>query len=420
MKLPLRRLLTTDFWRSIGVNQAVVAVSVARLADAMGNSILFIVIPVFVKKLPDDLIAMPVEIKVGVLISLYGFVVALLQPPAGALSDRLGRRKILMLIGLLVMALGTVSFAFADRYLELLFLRAAQGVGIALTVPAAMAILASVTERRSRGGAMGFYTTLRLVGFSIGPPVGGFLQVHFGFDSAFFTGAGLLLLAFVAVQLWVPDVRVPPPKEGEEVPPFRIIDPALLSPGILAVSLATFAMAAAFSMVVTLENEFNARLGMTAVGFGVAFSALMVGRLATQVPLGRLSDYIGRKPLIVGGLLLTVPVTIGLGLAASDLEFLLLRVAQGVAAAAIAAPALALAGDLSGSGGEGRQMSVVTTGFGLGIAVGPLVSGLLAVFFFELPFLVMAGFCVVAALVMLRYAEETVSESRDWRFWRRS
>ena len=44
--------------------------------------------------------------------------------------------------------------------------------------------------------------------------------------------------------------------------------------------------------------------------------------------------------------------------------------------------------DLSQAGGEGRQMSVITMGFSLGLAAGPLLAGLLAVFFFELPFLV--------------------------------
>ncbi|MEJ2364615.1 MAG: MFS transporter, partial [Deltaproteobacteria bacterium] len=86
----------------------------------------------------------------------------------------------------------------------------------------------------------------------------------------------------------------------------------------------------------------------------------------------------------------------------------LTRLFQGVASACIAAPAFAVVADLSQSGGEGRQMSVITMGFGLGLAAGPLLAGLLAVLFFELPFLVGGLMSLAAALIVLRYMPETV------------
>jgi len=405
----MTRIWTAAWWRGIGVNRIVVALSVARLADAMGNSILFIVIPLFVAGLPG--LQVPVEVAVGLLVGLYGIVNSALQPLSGAWSDRLGRRKPLIVGGLILMAAGTYAFTWAHGFWTLALLRGAQGLGIALTVPASMAIMASATEPSTRGGAMGFYTTLRLVGFSTGPLVGGYLQVRAGFGATFVAGAALLLLAAILVLWWVPEVRVPPAPPGAR-PPFRVIDRSLLGPGVLGAALATFLMAASFSMVTTLENEFNARLEITAFGFGVAFSALMLGRLVSQVPLGRLSDRIGRKPLILGGLIATAPVTMALGLAATLGQLVALRVAQGVAAAAIAAPAFAVVGDLSRRGGEARQMSVVTTGFGLGIALGPLVSGVLAVRSFELPFAVIGLANLAGAWVVFRYLPETVTRPR--------
>jgi MFS family permease len=71
----------------------------------------------------------------------------------------------------------------------------------------------------------------------------------------------------------------------------------------------TFLMATAFTLVTTLESQINSRPGFQAFGFGVVFSALMVGRLVFQVPLGRLSDRLGRKPLVLGGLILMAPAT---------------------------------------------------------------------------------------------------------------
>ncbi len=379
--------------------------SVARLGDAVGNSILFIIIPLYVAKLPSPWFSVPEPVRVGILISLYGMVNATLQPLTGALCDRIGRKKPLIQGGLVLMAAGTLAFLLARRYTDLLFLRALQGIGVAVTIPASMALMAAATEQRTRGGAMGVYTTMRVVGFGVGPLIGGFLQVHFGFAAAFFTGAGFIIIAVFLVHFWVPEVRGERPSAGQS---FRIIDPGLLTPGILGAALATFVMALSYTLMVTLEAQFNDRLHETAMGFSIAFSALMVTRLLFQFPLGRLSDRIGRKPLIVAGLIVIAPATGLMGVVVTTAQLTGLRLLQGLASAAIAAPAFALAGDLSGAGGQGRQMSMVTMGFSLGIALGPLISGFLALHSFELPFLVGGVLSLAAAWVVHRFVPETL------------
>jgi MFS family permease len=397
--------VASQFFESIGVNRAVMALSIARMADAIGNSILFILIPLYVAKLPSEVLHLAVPILVGLLISLYGIINSALQPFTGALSDKIGSRKRMIQLGLLLMCLGTLGFVVATRFFHLVALRALQGVGVAITIPASMALMAAITRKETRGGSMGVYSTLRMVGFAAGPIIGGFLQVHFGFNAAFYVGSAFLLLAILLVQIWVKDVPVNHQVGRER---FKIFDRSLMSPGILAAGCATFIMAFCFSMLTTLENEFNAQLDMNALGFSIAFSSLMVGRLILQVPLGRLSDYIGRRPLIIAGLLLMVPATVLLGEAASMMQLTLLRVVQGIAAAGIAAPAFAVAGDLARSGGEGRQMSIITMGFGLGIAVGPLLAGVLAVILFELPFIAGGVLALLAAWIVYRFLPETV------------
>ncbi len=133
----------------------------------------------------------------------------------------------------------------------------------------------------------------------------------------------------------------------------------------------------------------------------------MVGRILFQVPLGRLSDRIGRKPLIILGLILMAPATALLAAATSLLQLIGIRMIQGLAVAAIAAPAYALGADVSSEGGEGRQMSILAAGFMLGMALGPLAAGVLAVFFFELPFLVGGASLLVGAGIVYRYVPES-------------
>ena len=288
---------------NIGGNPVVLALSLARLGDAIGNSLLFIILPLYVADIPAPLFPWPKTLLIGILISAFGLINSILQPFMGAWTDTLGRRKPIIEIGLGLVGLSTLAFAFANSYSHLFIMRLLQGVGVAMTIPASLALMTAATEKKTRGGSMGIYTTMRIVGFAIGPLIGGFLYEHYGFSAAFFTGAAFIFAGLIAVQIWVKEVRVEKPAGSTSGRRPPIFDRSLLSAGLLGVAFATFVMVNAFSMITTLENEFNARLNMTAFAFAVAFSVLMVSRLITQIPLGRWSDHIGRKPLIIGGLL---------------------------------------------------------------------------------------------------------------------
>jgi len=398
-----------ELGKNLGVNRAVLALSVARLGDAIGNSILIVVLPLYVSQLPAPWFPVPETVRVGILISIYGLVSALLQPVMGGLSDRLGRRKLLIVIGLMIMALGTSAFVIASHFIDLFVFRLIQGIGVAVTIPASMAVMAAATKKETRGSAMGVYSTMRMVGFATGPLIGGFLYDRYSFNVTFVAGTLFIILGLILVLLWVEEEET---KVVEQRRSFRLFDRNLITASVLGAGFATFVMASDFSMISTLENQFNALLNQGALGFGVAFSALMVSRLLFQVPLGRLSDRVGRKPLIVAGLLLMAPATLLLGWVGTTFEFTGMRVVQGLASAAIAAPAFALAADVSKAGGEGRQMSIVTMGFSLGIAIGPLMTGAIAVFSFKLPFIISAILTFFVALIVFRYTPETVERDQ--------
>ncbi|MEJ2683200.1 MAG: MFS transporter [Candidatus Sulfobium sp.] len=396
----------------IGANKVVLALSAARMGDAVGNSILFVIIPLYVAKLPAPWFPLPETVRAGLLISLYGLVNALLQPFAGAMADRLNRRKVFIQGGLILMGLSTFGYVFASRFTDILVLRILQGVGLAFTVTASMAIMAISTEKKTRGGAMGVFSTSRMLGLSAGPLLGGYLYDNFGFNASFYAGTAFVVIGIVLVQLWIKEVRVPVSTTIEKSA-FKVIDRKLLTPGIVGAGIAIFIMAAAFSMITPLEKQFNIRLNESAFDFAIAFSAVMFSRLLFQIPVGRLSDRLGRKPLIIAGLILMAPVTGLLGEAGTTLQLIGLRVVQGIGSAGIAAPAMALAADLSKAGGEGRQMSITTMGFGLGISVGPLLAGVLAVFSWRLPFIIVGIMLLAGVWVIHRYVPETVVRRRD-------
>lgn len=402
----MRQIRIGNLSASIGANRVVVALSVARLADAIGNSILLVTLPLYIASLPSHLLPFPESVLVGIVLSLYGLAFTLFQPLFGALTDRFRVRKPFITGGLILMSASTWAFVYAERFLDILFLRTVQGLAVAITIPASMALMTAATEKKSRGGAMGIYSTLRLVGLGIGPLVGGYLQVYYSFNAAFTTGALMVLLSVLLVQSWVDESAL---DEPDMVPaPFRLFDREALDAGVLWLMVATAMMASGFTMVNALENEFNSRLQQTALAFGFAFSALVAGRLVLQVPMGSLSDRIGRKPVIIAGLILLGVATAALGQVRTTMQFAGARLFQGFATAAVGAPILALTADSSQIGSEGRRLSVVNAGFGLGIMVGPLLAGVLATAFFELPFLLGGIGSIFGAFIIYRFVPETV------------
>lgn len=395
--------------RLLKTEPEVLALSFARMADALGNSLLIILLPLYIAEQPALLFDLPLETQVGVVISVYGFIFSFAQPLAGWATDRVGRRKPFILTGLAVMTLATLGFIFAHRYIWILALRALQGLAVAMIIPSVLALISGVTEKRTRGNAMGVYSTLRMVGFASGPLLGGLIHVYYGFAPAFVVGAGFLVVAMLLVHYTVhetPQVLAQEDEAMAMVAPQGFSAPSSTN---LVLMFSTIVMASSLSMISALENEFNARLSQTALGFGVAFSALTVSRLFVQIPVGRLSDRIGRKKLIVAGLVALAPLTVFFGYVGTTVQLINLRLVQGVATACIAAPAFALAGDLARKGGEGREMSFVTMGFGLGLGIGPLLAGALAGYVgFEAPFYVVGGMSLLAAWLVAWGAEESI------------
>ena len=394
--------------KKFGLTRGVLAVSIARMGDGVGNGILILVFPLYVAQVPVSWLHVPESVRVGLLISLFGIASSVLQLFTGALTDRSGKQKLIIIAGLSLFGLSTLFLTVAKTYEVLLLIRLFQGVGFALTIPASVSLLTLASRQKERGRSMGFYTTLRVLGISTGPLLGGLTYMYLGFSPAFLISAGFIFLGVLTVIIWVRNIS--DPLLEKESRPFRVFERGLFTSGILGLGFATFTMACSFSMIITLEKQFNSRLNETAFAFGTAVSALMLSRIILQLPLGWLSDKVGRKIIIISGLLLMVPATYILGIVDTTLQLAIVRIIQGAGSAAIAAPAFALAGDLSKSGGRGRQMSVLTIGFGFGVAMGPLLTGFLVLPFFQLPFITFAGLLLLSAWVVYHFVPETVKK----------
>jgi len=138
----------------------------------------------------------------------YTLCFAALLIPAGALGDRYGRR-LSLLGGLAVFALGSTAAAFASGTGTLIAARVVMGLGAAFVMPATLSILNAVFPPKERPQAIAAWSAVAGVGIVIGPTLGGLLLSHFWWGSVFLINIPLVALALAGVLLTVPETAEP-------------------------------------------------------------------------------------------------------------------------------------------------------------------------------------------------------------------
>ncbi|WP_336823359.1 MFS transporter [Sporosarcina sp. USHLN248] len=133
----------------------------------------------------------------GFLIAVFSFAQFIFSPLAGDLSDKHGRKKIII-IGLIINGLSQLAFSFSTELWMLFVARFFSGFGSAFIVPPMMAFVADITTVEERGKGLGLLGASMSLGFMIGPGIGGFLaniSLYFPF---YFAGGAALFAALLS------------------------------------------------------------------------------------------------------------------------------------------------------------------------------------------------------------------------------
>ncbi|MBP2250035.1 MFS family permease [Halarchaeum solikamskense] len=394
-----------------GPDRRVVALGIARLADSFGNALLIVALPLYVAsdRVGGRTLGLSVAVLAGVVLAAFGVFDAVIQPVAGRLSDRLGRRRAFVLAGLVVLCVTDLAFLATDSYLGLFAARAVQGLGVGCTVTASVALINEYSTPDTRGMHFGVFNALRLVGFGLGPVVAGLLVARGpydllghaigGFALSFDIAAAAAALGLVVVLALVRDPVSTSAAAAKDLG-FAVTDGTGGLDPVFALGVATLVLALGIAFFAAIEPAINARLDQSAAAFGAQFAAFVTTFVCTQPIAGRLSDRYGRKRFVVAGLLVAAPALLLQGFVAGPWGLGVLRALQGVGAAMAFGPALALAGDYASGGNDAATLSVLTMAFGLGAGIGPVVAGPLTAYGFTAPFVVTAALSALAALVV--------------------
>ncbi len=263
----------------------------------------------------------------GWLITVYSISLAIAALVMGPVSDRIGRRRILLL-GSGALAIALALHGLVSSFSTMLAARALAGACGGMLSGAAVSYVGDYFPYERRGWATGWVMSGIPFGIVIGVPLGRVLAAGLGYLTPFIAFAGLMAVAFVLILLVVPQPDVD--TEQSRMTFLGTIEgyvKLLAKPDVLAASLTFFLMYLGLSLLVVylpewLTNQFALEVSLfgkpfQAFGLDIDFIAtlFLVGGLAGVIagPLaGSASDTLGRKPLILVSCVGLVFVTLAL------------------------------------------------------------------------------------------------------------
>jgi DHA2 family multidrug resistance protein-like MFS transporter len=386
------------------------AIVLATLAIGLDGTVLSVALPT----LAGTLHATTTQLQW--FLAAYTLVLAAAVLPGGLLGDRFGR-KLMLMIALVVFGLGSLACAYAGSPGAFIAARVVAGIGAAFAIPMSLSVLAVVFDDRQRPRAVGIWAGATFLALPIGPILGGWLLSNYWWGWVFLVNLPVVVLAVVAVALWVPQAR----GAGLATLTYGTIragqhgwgDPAALAEiagglvllaafglteralgarpgGRPMVDVGLFASAsftwgtvlaalggfALIGLLFTAPQYFQAVRGADAMGSGLRLLPLIGGIVAGAVSADRLAGRLGAKVvtaagflLMAAGFLVGAATGTGSGFAFVAAWTALIGAGLGISLATTSSAALAqLSSDRAGVGSAVMQ-SVQKVGAPLGAAV---------------------------------------------------
>lgn len=337
--------------------------------DLVGFGIVIPVLPLYAERFGAS------PLVIGLLLGVYSAMQCLFAPVLGRLSDRVGRRPVL-LVSLIGTSIGFLIMGAAQTLWLLFAARVIDGI-TGGNISTAMAYIADVTppEQRSRG--MGLVGAAFGLGFIFGPAIGGLLS-HVSLAAPFFFAAGLAAVNAAAVYVFLPESL---PEERrcqarERTSILQVFKEA--NARSLSLVMATyFFTTAAFSLLTAIYPLFTERrYGYGATQNGYIFAGQgVLGAIIQGGLLGWLARTFSEKGLVIGGTALLTVSLVALPLSGTIAALMITTAGVAIGHALVAAPINSLASTQVSAASQGRVLGLMQSTASLSRIVGPVLGG---------------------------------------------
>ena len=341
--------------------------------------------------------------ELGFLVASYAVMRLIFGPIWGSLSDRVGRKPIL-LIGILGYAVTMVWFGLATKLWMLFAARILTGILSSATAPTTMAFIGDSTPEDERGGGMGLLGAAGGIGTIIGPALGGFLAGD-SLATPFFLAAGLSVLSLFLAIIFLPE-SLPfearqTSRKKEKLIDLKSWGQAIASPigSLLALTFISTSGLMIFANVFGLYALEKFEFGPEDVGVMMMVLGL-ISAVAQGLLAGPATKRWGDGTVIKGGLLATA-LGFGFMLLANTYVTILLATAFFALTVALQVPALTSLTSRRATVPQGIAMGLSNSFVSLGRIVGPILGGLVLDINLNLPYLSGAIFMLFGFLASL-------------------
>ncbi len=338
--------------------------------------------------------------RIGLIVSVSTLTGVLLKLPSGALSDIYGRR-VLLRIGVVAFGLPPFLYPFMTNLDALTALRFLHGLATAIFAPSALATVAELYRER-RGAALGTYTACTQSGSLLGPFLGGYLIHAAGFSTAFVTAGVFGCIGMVLFYSLHLDVSVPQRKEqGMAVvlsEMWKGFAAVAKNKKVLITSVTDAAKMIANGALMAFLPLYGVSAGLNPGEVGLLFTVQAVTSFFSKPIMGRISDRVGRQPLIILGLVICAGTFVCIPHVSIFPLLLILSAGFGFGEAVVSSSSSALVADSSEFRRLGAGMGMQGTIMDIGHASGPLLAGvLIGSLSYSAAFATIAGIQLVAA-----------------------
>ncbi|OLC03573.1 MAG: hypothetical protein AUH78_18970 [Gemmatimonadetes bacterium 13_1_40CM_4_69_8] len=339
------------------------------LIDLIGFGIIMPILPMYAQRFGAQ------GIGYGALVFVFSAMQFLATALLGRLSDRIGRRPIL-LTTMLFNAAGYVLFAFAPSYAVLFLARVISGFASG-NISAAQAYVADITPPAERARGMGTIGAAFGIGFVLGPMIGGLADHYLGHVAPGLIAAGLSLINFLSASAILRESLATEHRTARPLLDFGHMGAALgreqLRPLMLVWLIAPFAFA---GYTVALPLHATAALGWGAKELGWLF--VVIGTIAAAVQgflFGRIERRSGARALLVVGLFGMAVSIAAVPYAATSLQLYAWTVPLAFANSLFAPAASGLVSIYADPTEQGTILGAAQAFAALGRSLGPLAAG---------------------------------------------
>src|SRR5215217_3859768 len=340
--------------------------------------------------------------RIGLIVSVSTLTGVFLKLPSGALSDIYGRRMLLR-VGVVAFGVPPFLYPFISDLDVLTIVRMFHGLATAIFAPSALATVAELYRER-RGAALGTYTASTQSGALLGPFIGGYLVHAAGFSSAFLTAG---VFGCIAIVMFYSLHLAPPPPRAREKGFGPVLDEmwkGVVVVGrnrkVLITSSTDAAKMIANGALMAFLPLYGISVGLHPGEVGLLFSFQAGTSFFSKPVMGRVSDRVGRQPLIISGLLICAVTFVSIPYVSAFPVLLVLAAGFGFGEAVVSSSSSAFVADSSEFKTLGAGMGMQGTIGDIGHASGPLLAGLLiAHMSYAGAFAIIAGIQVAAAAV---------------------